>query len=70
MSWNSSHIILCRNGVTTVIAGGDKIASAQPRFSPNGEFISYLSDVNGWLNLYMCNKEGKEHGTKLFSLSR
>lgn len=36
------------------IAGGFDIAVFQPEFSPDGKYLSYLSDDGGWHNLYVC----------------
>ena len=68
MSWNNSNIVLHKNGTRTVITGATG-ACAQPRFSPNGEHIAYLSDdANGWLNLFVCDKDGKDRRTLLNTL--
>jgi dipeptidyl aminopeptidase/acylaminoacyl peptidase len=33
------------------VAGGDGVQVQQPRFSPDGRALAYLSDEGGWLNL-------------------
>jgi len=35
------------------IAGGLDVAVFQPEFSPDGKYLSYLSDEGGWHNLYL-----------------
>ncbi|MHA2089280.1 MAG: S9 family peptidase [Candidatus Kariarchaeaceae archaeon] len=67
MSWNQSEIVLLfpENDDYTmiserIIAGGEGIATSQPRFSPNGEYISYFCDKNGWLNLWVAKADGTD----------
>ena len=38
-----------------VIAGGGDIAVMQPEFSPEGRYLSYLSDQTGWHNIYLLD---------------
>ncbi len=65
MSWNGSKILLlsAENGyekvVTNIVAGGDDIATSQPRFSPNGKHLSFFCDKNGWLNLWIAKSNGE-----------
>lgn len=35
------------------IAGGPHNSITQPRFSPDGRHLAFLSDENGWMNLYL-----------------
>ena len=35
------------------LAGGQDTALFQPEFSPDGKYLSYLSDQTGWHNLYL-----------------
>ena len=44
-------------GKATLIAGGLAL-EVQPRFSPNGKFISYTSDKNGADNIWVMNADG------------
>lgn len=37
----------------TLIAGGDGISVLQPEFSPDGKWLAYLSDQDGWWQLYL-----------------
>jgi dipeptidyl aminopeptidase/acylaminoacyl peptidase len=41
------------------IAGGKEIATLQPEFSPDGNYLSYLSDEGGWFNLYLYDLKAK-----------
>ena len=44
-------------GKATLIAGGLAL-EVQPRFSPDGKFISYTSDKNGGDNIWIMNADG------------
>ncbi|MGB4400954.1 MAG: amidohydrolase, partial [Daejeonella sp.] len=44
-------------GKATLLAGG-LASEVQPRFSPNGKFISYTSDKDGGDNIWMMNTDG------------
>jgi dipeptidyl aminopeptidase/acylaminoacyl peptidase len=39
------------------IAGDQNISIFQPEFSPDGKYVTYMSDENGWYNLYLYNLE-------------
>lgn len=43
------------------LAGSTEVAIAQPEFSPDGRYISYISDESGWLHLYLYDRETGEH---------
>jgi dipeptidyl aminopeptidase/acylaminoacyl peptidase len=43
-----------------VVAGGDGISVQQPRFSPDGSRLAYLSDETGWLNLWLAAADGSD----------
>jgi dipeptidyl aminopeptidase/acylaminoacyl peptidase len=47
-----------------VVAGddhaGDPVAIFQPAFSPDGRYLSYISDASGWDNLYLLDLEAGE----------
>src|SRR5207248_2804924 len=49
-------------GKPTVVAGGDDIASQQPRYSSRGE-LAWLSDESGWMNLSVGPADEHEHGS-------
>lgn len=42
-----------QTGAIQSVAGGDSISVIQPEFSPAGDYLAYLSDENGWYNLYL-----------------
>ena len=44
-------------GKATLLAGG-MASEVQPRFSPNGKYISYTSDKNGGDNIWIMNTDG------------
>ncbi|MHA2030733.1 MAG: hypothetical protein ACW99Q_15210, partial [Candidatus Kariarchaeaceae archaeon] len=67
MSWDGSKIELIKpknddyNEIERItIAGSETVATSQPRFSPNGEKISFFSEENGWLNLWIANSDGSD----------
>jgi dipeptidyl aminopeptidase/acylaminoacyl peptidase len=43
-----------------VVAGGDGVQVQQPRFSPDGSHLAFLSDEHGWLNLWVADGDGKD----------
>jgi dipeptidyl aminopeptidase/acylaminoacyl peptidase len=47
MAWDSSRIVVDGR----VVAGGAGVQVQQPRFSPYGRQLAFLSDARGWLNL-------------------
>ena len=44
-------------GKATLLAGG-MASEVQPRFSPNGKYISYTSDKEGGDNIWIMNVDG------------
>lgn len=62
MAWDGSRIMV-RNrstGVNRCIAGGDHEAVGQPRFSPDGTRLAYLSDRTGFMNVWVAQADGSE----------
>ena len=54
MPWDASRVVLApADGSTPAVelAGGDGVQVQQPRFSPDGRILAFLSDAGGWLNL-------------------
>lgn len=43
------------------IAGGREISIFQPEFSPDGRWLSYVSDEQGWSQIYLYNLEKGTH---------
>jgi dipeptidyl aminopeptidase/acylaminoacyl peptidase len=67
MPWDSSRLLVDGE----VVAGGEGVQVQQPRFSPDGSRLGYLSDETGWLNLTILDlathevlrlEEAFEHG--------
>jgi Dipeptidyl aminopeptidases/acylaminoacyl-peptidases len=60
MSWTSSRIVVAdrATGETRVVAGGTGIAVGQPRFSPDGEHLAYVSDESGFWNVQLARPDG------------
>ena len=56
MPWDSSRLLVDRE----VVAGGEGVQVQQPRFSPDGSRVGYLSDEHGWLNLTILDLATKE----------
>ena len=70
MPWNGTELRLINldyNGAVPFTAeeqtlAGNKItAIAQPEFSPDGRYLSYISDASGWLHFYLYDRETGEH---------
>jgi dipeptidyl aminopeptidase/acylaminoacyl peptidase len=65
MPWDESRIVVApadgsRPPVT--VAGGPGVAVQQPRFSPDGRWLAYLSDEGGWLNLWVMPADASGPG--------
>ncbi|HVC33337.1 MAG TPA: S9 family peptidase [Chloroflexota bacterium] len=60
MPWDGSRIVLAdlSTGERRTVAGGDDVATAQPRFSPDGQHLAFLADRGGWLNLWIAAADG------------
>ena len=48
-------------GQALVVAGGTDIAVFQPQFSPDGRYLAYVADPDGWWQLYLYDLESGEH---------
>ncbi|MBX7160209.1 MAG: prolyl oligopeptidase family serine peptidase [Acidimicrobiia bacterium] len=57
MPWDGGRIVLSRsgNGKPIVIDGDEDVSFGEPRFSPDAHRLAYLSDRNGWRNLWVCD---------------
>ena len=43
------------------IAGGQSTSVFQPQFSPDGRYLAYVSDPDGWWHLYLYDLDSGEH---------
>jgi dipeptidyl aminopeptidase/acylaminoacyl peptidase len=66
MPWDASRIVvrpvegLTPDGPSRVIAGADGgVACGQPRFSPAGDALGFVSDGTGWMNVWVADPDGK-----------
>ena len=60
MAWDGSRIV-CLDLTPRerrAVAGGDEVAVAQPRYSPDGRYLTFLCDADGWLNLWVADPDG------------
>ncbi|MEY2457151.1 MAG: hypothetical protein QOK06_2245 [Acidimicrobiaceae bacterium] len=64
MPWDSGRIMLrsadARDEGPRLVAGGAGVQVQQPRVSPDGSQLAFLSDEHGWLNLWVADGDGKE----------
>ncbi len=60
MAWDGSRIVRLDLAVRErrVVAGGDEVAVTQPRYSPDGRYLTFLCDAHGWLNLWVADPDG------------
>ncbi len=60
MSWTASRIVVGSrsDGMTHVVAGGEGIAVGQPRFSPDGAHLAYVTDESGFWNVHIADADG------------
>jgi dipeptidyl aminopeptidase/acylaminoacyl peptidase len=60
MPFDESRILLAplAGGAATVIAGGGAVSVGQPRFSPDGSRLAYVSDATGWWNVWVAGADG------------
>lgn len=72
MPWNGTQLRLATLAYDTpgipyaaaveIIAGDDNTAIFQPAFSPDGQYLAYVSDTTGWGQIYVYDLgEGKHH---------
>jgi dipeptidyl aminopeptidase/acylaminoacyl peptidase len=56
MPWDGGRIVTAAadGDERRTVAGGDGIAVSQPRFSPDGSHLAFLSDASGWCNLWVA----------------
>lgn len=69
MPWDGTLLYLARLRAGTppsitqneVIAGGSGVAIFQPEFSPDGQWLAYVSDESGWSQIYLYDIEQGTH---------
>lgn len=70
MPWDGTTLNLgaiqpTRNGFTldeaVPVAGGEGISVFQPQFSPDGRYLAYISDPDGWWHLHLYDLDRGEH---------
>jgi dipeptidyl aminopeptidase/acylaminoacyl peptidase len=50
------------NGTTRMLSGTSEIEATSPQWSPDGQWIAYLSEKSGYFELYLIHAEtGEEH---------
>ena len=64
MPWDASRVVI-RSGDGDAegrvkMLGGDAVAASQPRFSPDGAHLAYVSDADGWPALWVADADGTE----------
>jgi dipeptidyl aminopeptidase/acylaminoacyl peptidase len=64
MPWDASRVMVrTADGSVRVVAGGDAVAASQPRFSPDGSRIAFISDADGWPVLWVADIAGTSEGS-------
>jgi dipeptidyl aminopeptidase/acylaminoacyl peptidase len=61
MPFDESRILLAPADGTSEarpIAGGGAVSVGQPRFSPDGTRLAYVSDATGWWNVWVADADG------------
>src|SRR4051794_16670730 len=63
MPWDASRVMVrAADGAVRRIAGGDGVAASQPRFSPDGSHLAFISDADGWSGLWVADVSGDADG--------
>ncbi|HVL92781.1 MAG TPA: prolyl oligopeptidase family serine peptidase [Acidimicrobiales bacterium] len=63
MAWDESRIRLVPatgGGAGRVVAGRPGVSVQQPRFSPDGRRLGWLSDEGGWLTVHVAGADGRD----------
>ncbi len=77
MPWNGSELRLIQLAAdgsalpvaqdVVTLAGDREIAIFQPEFSPDGRYLSYVSDGSGWWQIYLYDLEQEKHSQLTFT---
>ena len=77
MPWNGSELRLVELSADATgapvsqdivtIAGDKETAIFQPAFSPDGRYLSYISDASGWSQIYLYDLETQQHRQLTFT---
>jgi dipeptidyl aminopeptidase/acylaminoacyl peptidase len=63
MPWDASRVMLrAADGTVRTIAGGGSVAASQPRFSPDGSRLAFISDADGWPVLWVADVATDDDG--------
>lgn len=58
MPWNLGRIVVGRSDGTEAVVVAQGPGVGQPRFSPSGDQLAYLSEASGWLNIQIASVTG------------
>ena len=67
MPWDGSRVVVAAadGAGRRVVAGGDAEAVGQPRWSPDGRRLAYVTDRDGWWNVWVGADDGRAAGPVL-----
>src|SRR5579859_3062622 len=60
MGWDASRVVVgdLTTGAHRIVAGDAGVSVTQPRWSPDGRHLAFLSDRTGYLNLWLADGDG------------
>jgi dipeptidyl aminopeptidase/acylaminoacyl peptidase len=62
MPWDGSRIMAIEiddaDAAPVLVAGGDDVAVGQPRFSPVGDTLAFVAELDGWANVWTVERVG------------
>jgi dipeptidyl aminopeptidase/acylaminoacyl peptidase len=63
MPWDGSELLLydIESKKISSLCGSSEVSIFQPSYAPNGRYVSYISNKNGWGQLYVYDRKEKEH---------
>jgi dipeptidyl aminopeptidase/acylaminoacyl peptidase len=63
MPWDGSRIMAVvvdvPSATARLVAGGDDVAVGQPRFSPVGDALAFVAELDGWMNVWTVAAVGE-----------